>query len=97
MCVCVQGQYRGLDTCVLALCVFVYVPVPGYADGDLSAPVQLRNSVSVSRVQFLRQCIAVELSGVVQVWNINVFSGLWVSLHEIGWEGVYMCVYVYVI
>ncbi len=60
--------------------------------GTSPAPEQLCYSVSivVSRVQFLRQCVAVELSGVMQVWNINVFSGLWVSVCV--WEGVFMSV-----
>lgn len=66
----------------MCVCVFVLCDFAGHADGNLSAPEQLCNSVPVvvSRVQFLRQCVAVELSGVIQVWNINVFSGLWVSV-----------------
>ncbi len=58
--------------------VFVYVTVAGHADGNLSAPEQLCNSVAIVgfHVQFLRQCVAVGLSGLIQVWNINVFSGL---------------------
>lgn len=50
--------------------------------GTSLAPEQLCHGVCivVSRVQFLRQCAAVELSGAIQVWNINVFSGLWLSV-----------------
>lgn len=76
-CVCVFLRHgTGARTPLYSHCVFVFVPVAGYADGDLSAPKQLRTSVSVSRVQFLRQCFAVELSVAVHVWNINVFLGL---------------------
>lgn len=90
VCVCVCQGSRHLCTGPVNWRVFVYVTVAGHADRILAAPEQLCNSTSivVSRVQFLRQCAAVELSGVTQVLNINVFTGLSpMFLHEIVFRG----------
>lgn len=94
--VCVKDSTGAWTTSVLALCRLHLCVCMRVSLVMLMGTSLLQSGVSivVSHVQFLRQCVAVELSGVIQVWNINVFSAVWASVSPWNcvWDGVFVCV-----
>lgn len=80
-----QGQCEDSGTCKCGCC-WLWLREPPCSRAALLQ--HLHCSVRVPHVQSLRQCDAAELSAVIQVWNINVFSGLWESV------SAWICVHV---